>query len=378
MKNYILIATFFLSVLYTPSLLAEATRVTDRENINVQPTGQDYQQAQSQGSSNFGDLNSIRRDESAAPSSGGEGSADRAYKARNAKQQGNTGTAEAIVAAAGLAADAGAAFAAGNWGLGAALSAMSALETAQAIATANTATENDGQDKQITANESIGSNEGRSSIRDRNNASPISPELESTLRKQGVNVEQFKDKMSSGAFTKVEDVIDAMGMSGKVTEYDIKQAERIADKTIRTANNQTENGSAGGGSLTGNESNGLSGSGTGITSRTGHTNNASRGGGIDGMSGNNVIEISKLDRSKASEGSGSIALATGGTMSDFMKKFADDNKQGILDRKLSDYEIQLERANIFPAVGRAQIFQIAHRNYREFGKWRKNTKLAIR
>ncbi len=379
MRNLLILSTFFLSIVYSPCVLAEgdaATRVTDRSTINVDPTDADNAQAQSQGSSTFADPNTIRRDQSVAPIDGSAGSADRAAKARNAKSQGTSGTAAATVAAAGLAAQSGAAFAGGLYGLGAALAAMSALETAQAIATANTASDNDGQDKLLTTNESInGVDSGAKGSSKSGSSINLPKEVENAIQRQGVNVDNFKDQLASGAFTRVDDVLNAMGYGGKVSEYDLKQAERAADKTIRETNNETQNNTTGRESITGNESAGgiATGSslGRGVNSANASEQNAAKGSLV-------IESLSQVDKSRSHELTKEINMATGGTMSDFLKKFSGDNKQGLLERKLTEYEMQLEKANVFPATGKGQIFQIAHRNYREFGKWRRNTKLAIR
>jgi len=408
MKTTLRMTAFFLSILYTQCLLAEgdvstfapgtaqggaATRVTDIANAPpVSYTPNDFSIAQGESGGLLGDVSKIKRNTDVAPTdftssqlNRDGGKADREEKAENARDTGKLGTGIHMASSMALAARARTLDLPAP-AIAAALHAMAALELSQSIVDAATSGQNEDQRAMLEKAEGSGSsysgNESRTANRFNNGTSEQgksvqinSPELDSYLQKQGVNVDDFKGKLATGEFKSVDDVLNAMGMSGKVSEYDLKQAERIADKTIRDSVNHNEQNSGRYTSLTGNESV-LNSSSLSSVGGAGSVRDAGAGFSNENTT---IQTMSKEERLKSGQGEANGSNASiGGTMTDYLKKFTADNSSGLLGRKLTDYEIQLEKANVYPSTGRMQIFQIAHRNYREYGKWRRSTKLAVR
>ncbi len=294
-------------------------------------------------------------------------SADRASDANNAKNQGDTGALFSAALGSAMVARALPLLASINpsdVAAGADLMAKAGLEFAQTAAMAASASKNRDQRDTLLRNEQLGGNE--SLARNPSSTGNLqSPGLDQFLKNRGVDETTFKNNLINGAYSKTEDVLSALNMSGRVGENDLRRGEKAADrilKEIASDKNAPDTASA---SASGDER--APTSSPASSEATKGDEKEKKDGPLEFIP---LFEEGRRDKNKHSDDGFENFMNS----EMFKKAAATGFSPGLAERKLHESEIILEKSNIYPATGRGQIFQIAHRNYREYSKWRKNQK----
>lgn len=324
----------------------------------------------------------------------------REYKAGDAQRQANAGKAAAIATGVGLVATATPMLASiipSVRAAGAVLMAKAGLEFAQAAASGGVANQNGDQKKLLKADDGQsgsqnGETEKGSASKDGGASAEAAkqlqnnPQLQDLLSKQGVNSDDFINRLASGEITNPEQVLSSAG-SEPVSSGDIAAASNanfingnpepngIRD-TTRVVNDDNAKLPATDGAK--------DGAGAGLAGIGGA---GGVGAGLPGAAGG--LSGTKLGDLAAAAGAGkggpvdsarkalqdALAAAGGldgsGLLGGISGLFTTSGAGGARRAMTTD---ELLRVGIVKLAPKQNIFMLAHRNYRAFHKWRKGDK----
>jgi hypothetical protein len=332
----------------------------------------------------------------------------REYKAGDGERQSNAGMAAAIVAGTGMTAAAIPLLASLDpieVAAGADLMAKAGLEFAQAGADAGTAHDNGGQKNLLTANV-----EGPADHQQEDSANPgaagaakdlsNNQQLQNFLQGRGVNSDDFIKNLTSGNLTDPSQVLSAVGNTTNITPEDMAKGAALADASAppegknpidipRVTNDDNTKGRD---SIPGSDPM-LAGAGGGNGAAPG--NNGGKTGADAGADG--AVSLAAADAAKAKAQAGVAGGAAGlAAAKGFGAGGGEGDDEDLLASILRGLGIQQLAANAAapakdPALKsdlaargviklnpKQNIFQLAHRNYRSFQKWRETSRVAQR
>ncbi len=312
----------------------------------------------------------------------------REYKAQDATNQGNTG--------AGVAAATGGVLLGIGIPMvvspilpvkiaGADLIAKAAQEFAQAAQNRRTAQLNQAQNNLLNSQYDSGNQTGTN--RDNDALSEPLNQFQSLLQDRGVDTSRFRDQLANGEFNSLDDVLRAMGETNTATPEQMAQASRLAGQRLGEAQGLVS------GQLQGIE--------VGMeevlpsASPVGDTTDFSTAG-YSGSNPSNSHPEGELEAAKNSQDqhlimpnfpkelvAGEAAEKGEGTGSSFAFDSASllNHVLGVTPEEIGSgasslIRMALEKIGVTQSNPTQNIFQLAHRSYKGFSKWRKQTRVA--
>lgn len=348
----------------------------------IQPTAFGNSLANSITSNTVMDANQVQAD----PETDSRG---REYKAKDAERQGNTGVAAAIATGSALAAAAVPLLASilpFERAAGADLMAKAGLEFAQAGATGASASDNGAQKDLLTNQANAGGNGAQ--LQGKVNGSAIkSPQLDQLLGERGINSEDFKNRLVNGEFQTANDVLNAMGDTSNFTPEDFAAGADLAGKQLNFVFGKPEpNGSVENAEYATNENRGISDDSPSFSVESSPLTAAA--GQSGSQSAHSSLELPQTFERKvnalaqkftAPGAAQKDPLAVGFDASAVLKSIMGSGARAsnaVLGAKQLVRET-LEKIGVLVPPPKQNIFQMAHRNYRSFGKWRRATRIAF-
>jgi len=300
---------------------------------------------------------------------------DRRREFEAARDRANSGNAVAIATGAALTATAIPMLAspiAAVRAAGAALMVKAGLEFAQAGADRRVANQNNDSANLLKQKANQESRQATAENSSKQIAEKVhSPELERVLSQRGVNPEDFVQRLSNGEFTSTTDVLKAVGDNGEYSADDLAKGEALADKEMTGVVAEKEAEMKRLGYDESNPTVTTSGAVTKISSE-----------GVKDANGSEGLKEA-LSQSGASPALPDKNFAPNLTEPFGGKSSPNENGRGLLDmlaalhglnpdnKALLPWKAALEAVGITKPIAKQNIFQIAHRNFRGFGKWRK-------
>lgn len=250
---------------------------------------------------------------------------------------------------------------------GAALMAKAILEFAQSGADSGVKDKNNAQKDLLT--QTAGQDQQA-----KGETKPSLPaEAQKILSERGVNPDDFAQKVESGELNSTEDVLRAMGDTGEYSADDLAQGEAMANAETAKAfadahpieptmdklgyDESNATASSGGGGVVG---------GRGATSDLDKLLSEAAGnpGGAEHTWAANNTSASK---GKGEGAAGAVLAGVNVSPADLLNSLLGKAGAGPLSPAMSDL---MNRLGIAPARKKQNIFHIARRNYRSWGKWR--------
>lgn len=196
------------------------------------------------------------------------------------------------------------------------------------------------------------------------------PELNKMLSDKGVNPEDFANKAANGELNNPEDMLKAVGDTGEYSADDLAKGAEMAQSEMNNIFRENDPIQTKLGYDENNPITAANGSGRGITGK-----------------GDDSLDKALNDAGKAS-GTGSAQnwaknnTKPGGDAGGKGDSSAADSAKNLLASLLGGGEgaagiasqlafVALQKIGIIKIRGKGNIFQIAHRSYRSWGKWRK-------
>lgn len=319
----------------------------------------------------------------------------REYKAADAQAQGNTG--------AGAAAATGAALVAAAIPLivslepiqvaaGADLLAKAAMEFAQAGANSDSAAQNQAQNQLLTTNNASGETGAQTlAIPTAPSASSISsPALDEFLATQGVNANNFKSQLASGALSDPQAVLNALGNTTPISPEDFAAASALSAQVTGNVLQGTP-GISEAAAIVFNEQSGSNTEGSSASESSdggfaSFTNQAAKDSAGPGMNSADAIKATvtglpkngKNSVATAKDTTGKSAAGAGGAFdpSKIINNLFGAPVKANPESTQALLRVGLEKIGVLVPTANQSIFQIARRNFYSFGKWRKNMRVA--
>lgn len=253
---------------------------------------------------------------------------------------------------------------------GADLIAKGAQELAQGITNIATAGNNNNQE-QVLINDAA--QKARQEVDFSKLAQQMkTPELDKVLNERGINPQSFKEKAITGQLNSPAEALKALGVNTPVTDKDIAEAMKISESQSGEIFAGSMNKKDSTATLISDESKEKEmGVSTGIRTAVESSGAKAAGppSGGSNLGGSSLLSILQGQAVAGGEAKGKEAAVfdAQGMLAGFLK-----NGLGLspADAILRD---KLLRAGISWGTGVANIFHLAHRKYRSFGKWRKKS-----
>lgn len=336
----------------------------------------------------------------------------REYKAGDAENQSNNGKTAAIVAGTGMVAAAIPLLASiipAEVAAGADLMAKAGLEFAQAAADSKAAKENKAQKDLLKAQAnqngeeakgdqaSGGSSGSDNHTSDAQQALSSNPQLQNFLASRGINSDDFINKLASGQIRDPQAALSAVGNTTDISPEAQAQGASIAQASappepkgnseqMRILNDDSAKprdlASAGAGAGDGG---GSAGGGAAGTSKAGQPSGGDAAGAGGLAAATTPARLAALlgashGGDARAAGARTASAGDGGDsdmMSALMRMMGLGGNDGAsAAAKRAVVAEQLARMGIIRLNPKQNIFQLAHRNYRSFQKWRRQTRVA--
>ncbi|MBI4404165.1 MAG: hypothetical protein HY537_08390 [Deltaproteobacteria bacterium] len=251
--------------------------------------------------------------------------------------------------------------------------AMAGLEFAQMAASGDHASRNKGQENLLRSDYGQTGTQSTGNTNDTSDAirKQFTPEFVDLLRSNGANPDRFARDLASGKLTDASSIANAMG--GDVPDEVLAQADANIHQATKT--DFSSPAAPMGNQTLGMNSSTMSGSTQGNGGQVAGASSAGQSQvNADGPSTSETpgtsSTVARADASSSDAMKNSHKLGAGmESLFDAFGKAFETNAQDIIG--------QLESAGVQVKPPWENIFGMAHRHYRGFGKWRKHTKLAL-